>query len=235
MLLRNLDLLFDDPALFFLVIGSLIIALLIALTVHEFGHAFVANRLGDPTASSMGRLSLNPARHLTPVGTLMIFLIGFGWGKPVPVDYRRLRPDPKRGMLYVALAGAVFNLSTAALFGLLIRVGVFDWHSPGYVPYVTDWGISSISGFVLGYVIFLNIILGVFNLLPVAPLDGSKVIIGLLPDRYAYQIAQIEKYGPLLLIGIILLSYTTGFLWDILFTPVDIFVRIFVGQPFYNL
>ena len=106
MLLRYFNLLLDDPTVFFYLIGIVTVGLLIAITVHEFGHALLANWLGDPTAKRLGRLSLNPIKHLDPMGTLMIFLVGFGWGKPVHVDYQQLGRNPRRGMSLVAVAGA---------------------------------------------------------------------------------------------------------------------------------
>ncbi len=229
MLLRNLDLLLNDPTVFFYLIAVLTVGLLVAITVHEFGHALVANLLGDPTAKRLGRLSLNPIRHLDPLGTLMIFLVGFGWGKPVPVEYHRLGRNPRRGMALVALAGALSNLFVAALFGSLIRVGAVTWHSPRFL-YIDGWELSSVAADVVGYIILFNLILAVFNLIPIAPLDGFKVALGLLPSRQAYAVAQMERYGPLLLLLLLFFGYFTGVLWDVLIRPVDGFIRLFAGQ-----
>jgi len=211
--------------------GVVTVALLIAITVHEFGHALVANWLGDPTAKRLGRLSLNPIRHLDPLGTLMIFLVGFGWGKPVPVNYRFLGRDPRKGMALVASAGALSNLVTAALFGALIRAGVVGWQSPGRL-YADDFELGSVAAILIGYVILFNLILAIFNLIPIAPLDGFKVAVGALPSRQAYALARMEQYGPMALLVVLFLGYFTGLLWDVLILPVDLFARLFVGQGF---
>jgi Zn-dependent protease len=229
MLLRNLSLLVDDPPLFFYLLGVVAVGMLTAITVHEFGHAFTANLLGDSTAKRMGRLSLNPIRHLDPLGTLMIFLVGFGWGKPVPVDYRALGRNPRRGMAIVSAAGAVFNLVTAAIFGALVRLDVVAWHSPRFID-ASGWGMGSVAADLVGFIIFLNLILAVFNLIPVAPLDGFKIAVGFLPARQAYGLARLERYGPMILLLLLLFGYATGILWDILIRPVDAFMRLFAGQ-----
>ena len=231
MLLRNLDLLVDDTAIFFYLVGIVTVGLLVAITVHEFGHAFLANLLGDPTAKRMGRISLNPIKHLDPLGTLMIFLVGFGWGKPVPVSYQYLKPNPRRGMAFVSLAGAGFNIVTAAIFGILVRLDVVAWHSPRYL-YVDGWEFGSIAADLVGYIIFFNLILAIFNLIPVSPLDGFKVAVGLLPSRQAHALAGMERYGPILLMLLLFLGYFTGILWDVLIRPVDGFIRLFAGQSF---
>ncbi len=231
MLLRNLSLLIEHPAVFFSLVGIVTVALLIAITVHEFGHALVANWLGDPTAKRLGRLSLNPIRHLDPLGTVMIFLVGFGWGKPVPVNYQFLGRDPRRGMALVASAGALSNVVVAALFGALIRAGVVAWQSPGRL-YVDDFELGMVAPMLVGYVILFNLILAIFNLIPIAPLDGFKVAVGVLPSRQAYALERMEQYGPMLLLAFLFLGYFTGFLWDVLIGPADLFARLFAGQGF---
>ena len=228
MLLWNLGLLFDAPLVFITLMVIVSIALLVAITVHEFGHALVASLLGDPTAKRLGRLSLNPLKHLDPMGTLMIFLVGFGWGKPVPVNYELLGRNPKRGMALVASAGAVSNLVTAALFGTLIRVGLLPWQSSGKL-FTDDVGIGLIFSVLVGYIILLNIILAVFNLIPIPPLDGFKIAVGVLPKRQASALARVERYGPIVLLVVVFLGYLTGFLWEILMWPVNGFIRLFVG------
>ena len=233
MLLWNLRLLIDDPAAFFLLVAIVGLSLLIAITVHEFSHAMMANRLGDPTAKRLGRLTLNPVKHLDPLGTLMLFLVGFGWGKPVPINPNYFRMNPRRGMAISALAGPLSNFALAALLGVLVRVGVVDWHSPWswlFQPFAS-WEAGWVAADIIGYVILLNLILGVFNLIPIPPLDGFNIAVGVLPRRQAAAMLRIERYGPLLLLLLVFLGYFTGFLWDFLLRAVDLFGRLFVGQP----
>jgi len=232
MLLWNLGLLRDDPAAFFLLVAIVGFSLLIAITFHEFSHAMMANRLGDPTAKRLGRLSLNPIRHLDPLGTLMLFLVGFGWGKPVPINPNYFRMNPRRGMAISALAGPLSNFALAALLGVLVRVGVVDWHSPWSWPFYpfASWDASWVAADIIGYVILLNLILGVFNLIPIPPLDGFNIAVGILPRRQAEAVARLQQYGPLLLLLLVFLGYFTGFLWDFLLRAVDLFGRLFVGQ-----
>jgi Zn-dependent protease len=229
MLLWNLGLLRDDPKAFFLLIVVVAFSLLIAITVHEFSHALMAYRLGDPTAKRMGRLSLNPIRHLDPLGTLMLLLAGFGWGKPVPINPGYFRMAPRRGMAMSAFAGPLSNFTLAALLGVLVRTGVVSW--PWTTQNFASWEPSSIVAVLIGYIIVLNLILGVFNLIPIAPLDGFNIAVGILPRRQADALARTEQYGPLLLLVLVFLGYFVGFLWDFLLRAVDLFARLFVGQP----
>jgi len=183
---------------------SFLIAIVAGLTVHEFSHALVANYLGDPTAKYAGRLSLNPLRHLDPIGTIMLLIFlfvlgfGFGWGKPVPVNPYNLRH--RHGELLVSLAGPFSNFLLAIL--ITITVALFP-------PSLTaGW---SQDFFRLFYTIILvNIMLGIFNLLPVPPLDGSKILFDLLPAGRSDLRNNIEKYGPFILIAFLFLGI--GFL-----------------------
>ena len=161
-----------------------IIAILIAISIHEFAHAWVADRLGDPTPSLAGRLTLNPLAHLDPIGTLALFLIGFGWGKPVPIDPYNLR-HPRRDQALIALAGPLSNF----LFSLLIALAYRLLPIPYLFPIIRSLLIISLS-------------LGIFNLLPLYPLDGNKILIGFLPLDLARDWSEIlERYSlPLLLI-----------------------------------
>ncbi|OGO00303.1 MAG: hypothetical protein A2Y59_05600 [Chloroflexi bacterium RBG_13_52_14] len=220
----------DDPAAFFSLVVVVTLALLIAITVHEFSHALMSDRLGDPTARRLGRLSLNPIKHLDPMGTLMLFLVGFGWGKPVPVNPHNFRIDSRRGMALIGFAGPLSNLIIAALLGVLVRLDLVAWHSPWQYEPFYYWDASWVAADIIGYVILLNLILAVFNLIPIAPLDGFNVAVGVLPRRQAYAWARMERYGPLILLLIIFLGFFTGFLWNFLLRAVDLFARLFVGQ-----
>ena len=176
-----------------------VVGLLIAFTFHEACHALIAYRLGDATAKRMGRLSLNPLAHLDPLGTLMILVSGFGWGKPVPVNpYNLRRPGGRLGMGLVAAAGPVSNLLAAYIFAAPLRAGLFSTSLVSRNLFIPS------AGQVLLSIVMLNVFLAVFNLLPIAPLDGFKVALGLLPPRLAYTWAQTERYGPLILLFLIL-------------------------------
>lgn len=196
-------------------------AILIALTFHEFAHGYVAYRFGDPTAKYMGRLTLNPMAHLDPWGTIMIFLIHFGWAKPVPVDPRNLR-HPKRDMMWISAAGPLMNMGLALISGLLIRT----WLAVD--PNVMHLGGNGTMIFqMLYYSLYINLALAFFNLLPIPPLDGSKILYGVLPNRYAPTIHLIEQRGPMILFGLIMLGWFTNF--NILSMVIGPFISFFSG------
>lgn len=166
-------------------------ALIIGLTLHEFAHGYVAYRLGDPTAKNMGRLTLNPIKHLDPLGAIFLVIFKIGWAKPVPVNPFHFRGDRKKGMLWVSLAGPATNLLIA-------------------VATAVAWKLVEPRGETLVMVLFdifyINLILAVFNIIPVPPLDGSKILAGLLPGRYSHVIYNIERYGYIVLVLLMLLG-----------------------------
>jgi Zn-dependent protease len=166
-----------------------------AITVHEAAHGFAARYFGDMTADRAGRITLNPLKHIDPIGTILLpaltLLVGgilFGWAKPVPVDFSRLR-HPKRDMLWVAAAGPASNFVMALFWALMIKFAVT-------VPsiYSEPLGLMGQAG------VMINVVLMVLNLLPLPPLDGGRIAVSLLPNRMAYQYAQIERYGFIILI-----------------------------------
>lgn len=177
---------------------------LLALTIHEFAHAWVANRLGDPTARLQGRLTLNPLAHLDPIGMLAIVLIRFGWAKPVPVDARYLK-NPRRDMVLIAAAGPASNLLLAAASAFCYRM--IPWGGAGLE---WTWLVHPIRS-MFAEAVWINVVLAVFNLLPVPPLDGSRIVSGLLPLRQAISYSRLEPYGFI----IIFLLFFSG-----LFRPV---------------
>ncbi len=189
--------------LFFLKLSIILVPGLMAITCHEVSHGFVADRLGDKTARYMGRLTLNPLRHLDLVGTFMliftlyVFKVGIGWAKPVPVNFNNLR-HPKRDMIWVAAAGPTTNFLLATLSALAIRglmlVGT------GIPAFFTDPLLM-----MLFVSVFINLILGGFNLIPIPPLDGGRVMVGLLPYRQSVAYARIEPIGMLIIIALIVL------------------------------
>lgn len=167
------------------------IAIVLGITVHEFMHAYVAHRLGDDTARLLGRLSLNPMAHLDPFGTLLLVLAGFGYGKPVPFNESRLRSA--LGVTFVALAGPLANLALAAVASIPLRFGTADVLGGVYAD-------------ILQYVVFMNCVLAIFNLIPIPPLDGSNVVYGLLSPRQQYSWRTYQQYGPFLLLFLLLLA-----------------------------
>jgi Zn-dependent protease len=174
----------------------IIIALVIGITIHEASHAFIAYRLGDPTAKLTGRLSLNPLSHLDPIGSIAIILIGIGWGKPTPFDPFNLR-NIKRDSALISVAGAVSNFTLAIILSLPYLIANFTQNLNPVINTIYYY---------LSPIIFFNILLGIFNLVPVAPLDGFKVLAGLLPRDWYQDFMQMERYG----IFILLLLFATG-------------------------
>ncbi len=179
--------------------------LLMALVCHEVAHGYVAYLLGDPTAKSQGRLTLNPIRHLDPIGTLAFFFVHFGWAKPVPVNPGYFK-DPRKGMLLTALAGPGVNFLLAALFATVIHILISIEFTTGGMAEKIIVPLYLISQ----AAVFVNLILGVFNLIPIPPLDGSNVLAYFLPRQLAYKYMSLSRYGFIILIGIIIAGQYTG-------------------------
>jgi Zn-dependent protease len=179
-----LNLLLKDPLGFILIA----IPLLYSIIFHELAHGWVAYRMGDPTAKSLGRLSLNPLKHLDPIGTIMLFIFGFGWAKPVPVNFNRLR-DRHKGMILVSAAGIITNM-------LLAFVALFLNRWLSLSP-------SSMFGVLIYYFAQINIILAAFNLIPLPPLDGSKILMGIAPPSVQNSLFRLERYGFFIIIGLL--------------------------------
>jgi Zn-dependent protease len=205
-----LDLLDINFALFLAFAGAVTLALVLGIAFHEFCHAATASALGDQTARRLGRLTLNPLAHLDPVGTFLLLLAGFGWGKPVPVNAYALRNGPKRGMAMVAAAGPLSNLAIAALLAVPIRFHWTPWHNPFLVVSTAGWSTSDYLGLFFSAGVLLNSILAVFNLLPLAPLDGFRVWLGVLPDELARPLSRMERYGMFILMGLFFLGPAVG-------------------------
>ncbi|AGL01966.1 site-2 protease family protein [Desulfoscipio gibsoniae] len=202
----------DLPSLSELVL--LLPAILIGLTFHEYAHGWMAHRLGDDTARNQGRLTLNPLAHIDPVGFLMLILFKFGWAKPVPVNPYNLRTDPARGMLLVSLAGPVANLLVALVASILLGIGLLQ-----LVPY------AEYFYYVLYLTLQINVILAFFNLIPVPPLDGSKILAGLFP-RQSQFIYGMETYGTIILLILLFTGVLGKVLWPLVSFVVDIFLMI---------
>jgi len=171
--------------------------LLFALTFHEFAHGFIAHKLGDPTPAAAGRLTLNPLKHLDPLGTLAFFLVKFGWAKPVPVNPAYFQ-DPRRGMVWVALAGPATNFLLAIFSALLTRL---LWALASVLPYspTLEAVLVPLSAMLVASV-WINMVLCVLNLLPIPPLDGGRIITGLLPESASKIFGGLERYGMILVI-----------------------------------
>jgi len=202
--------------------------ILLALTVHEYCHGWVANYLGDDTAMRQGRLTLNPIVHLDVIGTILMFIVGFGWAKPVPVNPHNFE-DPRKGMLLVALAGPAANLLTAICAGLILRYIV-----PGLLT--SEQAISGIYSTSLVIIILslqYGVALAIFNMIPIPPLDGSRVLYGLLPEKQAYAYSRFEPYGMLILVGLFIFGgrVFTYILWY----PVSVIAEALSGLGYFQL
>jgi len=206
-----------DPKDFLMVMMAVLIGLSIAITVHEFSHALAAYKLGDSTAQRLGRLSLNPVSHLDPLGTLLLLVVGFGWGKPVPVNGLYLRQPVKWSMAAVSFAGPLANLVTAGVIGagasLTLR----------FQPLVLTQ--------LLEYIVVLNVLLAVFNLIPIPPLDGSGIAAAMLPDRMGRYFQSAARFGPLVLLGLLAIDSIAGLgiLWRVTGGPVEYLSGVFLG------
>jgi Zn-dependent protease len=179
-----LNLLISDPTTFILIA----IPLLYSIILHELAHGWVASKMGDQTAKMMGRLTLNPLKHLDPIGTLMLFIVGFGWAKPVPVDLGNIR-NYRQGLILVSSAGIIANVAIAFIAILLSRI--------------LEPAPSSATAKALYYTAQINIILAAFNLIPIPPLDGSKILMGFVSERMQYALSKLEPYGFFIIIGLL--------------------------------
>ncbi|MBU1061274.1 MAG: site-2 protease family protein [Candidatus Omnitrophica bacterium] len=194
----------------------------LAVMIHEYAHGWIAWKLGDATAKSQGRLTLNPIAHIDPVGTvllpLLLFithlvtrapLILFGWAKPVPVNFRNMR-NPKRDMIWVGLAGPTANVLFAVLISFILKSPIVMMS-----PFFTA---------ILNVAIILNLVLAVFNILPIPPLDGSRVLMGILPRKLSMEYAKLEPYGFIIILGLVYLGLLGTVIW-----PLVIFLSNLLG------
>lgn len=200
----------------------LVPVILFSLTIHEYAHALVAYRLGDDTAKRQGRLSLNPLVHLDVLGTLLLFIVHFGWAKPVPVDPKNFR-NPKKDMLMVAIAGPISNILTAIAAAVILKA-LFE----NFAAIPPGSG-ADVAVRMLVWFMYIGIVLAVFNMIPVPPLDGSRVLYGLLPDSLAYRYARFETYGIFILFAFFL--FGGQFLGYFIRVPVVIFIQMCNFSP----
>jgi Zn-dependent protease len=183
-----------------------IVALILAIDIHEFSHALAAEHLGDPTPRLQGRLTLNPLAHLDPIGTIMLILVHFGWGKPVQFDPYNLR-HPRRDSAIISFAGAASNLLLAVVCSIILR-----------------FPIPTIAGAFIAQLLVFNVILAIFNLVPIHPLDGFKIVEGILPEQQAAEWHELERYGILFLLALLLPIFGGGALISRIISPVIDFI-----------
>jgi Zn-dependent protease len=193
-------------------ISIMLVPALLAVTMHEVAHGFIAEKLGDPTARLLGRLTLNPIKHLDPIGTIALLVFGFGWARPVPVNANNLR-RAQHDMIWVSLAGPAANLLLALFSALLLRVVVYIAavfpEGSQVLPMIQPIGLMAAFG------LYINVILCLFNLLPIPPLDGGRVLMGILPEQQSQLLRRVEPFGMLLIV--FLIFGTT--LWSTVFGP----------------
>ncbi|MBT3251019.1 MAG: site-2 protease family protein [Candidatus Marinimicrobia bacterium] len=207
------------------VLVLLLPSLLFALSFHEFAHAYMAYKLGDETAARMGRLTINPIAHIDPMGALMILFVGFGWAKPVPVNSMNLR-NPRTDMMKVAFAGPASNLLLALAGGIIIR----------FMGFQTYYGlmVAGVIPQLLAFFVQINIMLAVFNMIPIPPLDGSQIFAGIIARKNPDLAYKIQMHGPKVLMGVILLGMLTNIhILGWVITPfLKVFMYLFAGISF---
>ena len=203
------------------------ITLIIAFTIHECAHAWTANHLGDSTARYMGRLTLDPRPHIDPLGMILGIIYGIGWAKPTPVNPRSLRYGPVAGMALVSVAGPLSNLGMALVFAALWRLA-----APVLSVFGANGKLIPTPVDLLQTLVFINLLLLIFNLIPIPPLDGFSVLRALLPRYWAYQLQRIEPYGPLILLGVLVLSYFGLPVLSVLLLPASALFGVLWGRPF---
>ncbi|HEV8573755.1 MAG TPA: site-2 protease family protein [Dehalococcoidia bacterium] len=250
-LYRVLNLFEVDPFAALIFFTALVTALLLGISFHEFSHAYIADSLGDGLPRRMGRVTLNPLAHLEPIGTILMFTVGIGWGRPVPVNPYNTR-NPKASLGITAAAGPISNFVVAGLAGLPLKLDLVPWISPLFsgcnfdpnCPLVVDNAIRSspaaggftteeLLGVYLTAIVLFSLMLGIFNLIPIAPLDGFKVAVGFLPSALSESFSRLEQYGPILLITLLALPFLTGtFVLLIVMEPIiKMLAWLFAGVP----
>ncbi|WP_066639986.1 site-2 protease family protein [Desulfolucanica intricata] len=200
-------------------IALLLPAIVLGLTFHELAHGWVAYKLGDNTARYAGRLTINPIAHIDPIGLILLFLAGFGWAKPVPVNPNNLKGDTRRGMMLVSLAGPATNILIAIIGAVILGLG------GGQFPYGEP---------ILILIIRINVVLAIFNLIPIPPLDGSKILAGLIPGRQEW-LYHLETYGIVILLALMFFTDIIGKVLYFFITPIVDFLLYTVAGTIASL
>lgn len=192
---------------------------LFSLTVHEYSHGKAAYLLGDDTAKRLGRLTFNPLKHLDPFGVLFFYFVGFGWAKPVPVDWRNFM-NPRKDLMYVSLAGPFSNIVLAVICSFLIRT---------VPPYGDLWLFS-----LLAFGVYINVALAIFNMLPIFPLDGSSILKGLVSHEMAARLSSLDRLGGFFILGVFLMDHFMGtrILWFVIGMPILYVVQLLAQDTF---
>jgi Zn-dependent protease len=209
---------------------SFVISLIFAFGYHELGHAVTADRLGDPTPRSYGRITLNPFKNLDRTGFILALLIGFGWAF-TPVNPLYFRGNPRRAFAIVSIAGPLMNLAMAAICALPIRLGLVEITPPYQIA--PNIYLPSLFSF-LTFAIYYNLLLFAFNLIPIPPLDGFRILLGILPPDIAIQLEQLYRYSMMIFLGVFFLLPAVGvnIVWEIIGPVISFFYSLFVGLPF---
>lgn len=205
MLFFNARELFENPPALFAYLAAFLVSFMTGLAFHEFSHAWAAYEQGDDTAARQGRLTLNPVAHIDPIGAVLLLLVGFGWAKPTPFNPWRLSKGPRWGSVIVAAAGPASNFFFAALAALPLKLGLIDTITT--FDNISNASGEEILGLFLVFVAWINVILGVFNLIPIPPLDGFKVAVGILPPELGRHLQALAPWGPGILMTLFVLSW----------------------------
>ncbi len=202
-------------------ISVMLVPGLLAVTVHEVAHGYVADKFGDPTSRLLGRLTFNPLKHLDFLGTISLLVFGFGWARPVPINFGNMKNQTK-GRVVIALAGPVSNLVLALVFAFCLH---FLADVPAQLFGEQSAPLIDPLRLMVAFGLYVNVIIGLLNLLPIPPLDGGMVLIGLLPGRQARLVSRLEPFGYLFFV---MIAYYTGF-WKVILAPVVIYVASFLA------
>ena len=236
MIFRHLDLINEDLGLFLVLTAASVFALIVGIAFHEACHAFTAQSLGDTLPARQGRTTFNPLAHLDPMGTLLMLSVGFGWGKPVQFNPFGLRMNPTTASFFVALAGPMSNFVSAGLLAIPIQLGLVPYINPFSTSRFLLFRLESTEDYIglfLSGAVYLNCILGVFNLIPIPPLDGFKVALRILPDGLAEEFAKLDRYGiGILMVVLFAIPFLTGDspVWEIMAPAGQDLVRLFTGS-----